>query len=72
MPEDDLCVTRVPIFQGLTRQEQLRVADFARPVLAEKGEIVYAPGQPVSRLLVMHSGQLKVSHAAANGQEQIL
>lgn len=72
MPEDDLCVTRVPIFQGLTRQEQLRVADFARPVLAEKGEIVYAPGQPVARLLVMHSGQLKVSHAAANGQEQIL
>ena len=72
MPEDDLCVTRVPIFQGLTRQEQLRVADFARPALAEKGEIVYAPGQPVSRLLVMHSGQLKVSHAAANGQEQIL
>ncbi|THJ67481.1 Crp/Fnr family transcriptional regulator [Arthrobacter echini] len=72
MPEDDLCVTRVPIFQGLTFQEQVRVADFARPVLAEKGEIVQFPGQPVSRLLVMHSGQLKVSRAAANGQEQIL
>ncbi|GMA41784.1 Crp/Fnr family transcriptional regulator [Mobilicoccus caccae] len=72
MSEDDLCVTRVPIFQGLTPQEQLRVADFARPVLAKKGEIVYAPGQSASRLLVMHSGQLKVSHAAANGQEQIL
>jgi len=72
MSEDDLCVTRVPIFQGLTPQEQLRVADFARPVLAKKGEIVYAPGKSASRLLVMHSGQLKVSHAAANGQEQIL
>lgn len=72
MSEDDLCVTRVPIFQGLTPQEQLRVADFARPVLAKKGEIVYAPGQSASRLLVMHRGQLKVSHAAANGQEQIL
>lgn len=72
MPPDDLCVTRVPIFQGLTPQEQLRVAGFARPVLVKKGEIVYAPGQTVSRLLVMHSGQLKVSHVAANGQEQIL
>lgn len=72
MPEDDLCVTRVPIFQGLTHEEQLRVADFARPVLAKRGEVVYAPGQPVSRLLVMHSGQLKVSYVAANGQEQIL
>lgn len=72
MPEDDLCVTRVPIFQGLTPQEQLRVAGLARPVLAKRGAIVYSPGQSVSRLLVMHSGQLKVSHAAANGQEQIL
>ncbi|WP_312722580.1 Crp/Fnr family transcriptional regulator [Mobilicoccus sp.] len=72
MPEDDLCVTRVPIFQGLTLQEQLRVADFARPLSVEKGDIVYAPGQSVSRLLVMHSGRLKISHTAANGQEQIL
>ena len=72
MPDDDLCVTRVPIFQGLTVQEQLRVADFARPLLAKKGQILYAPGQSVSRLLVMHSGRVKVSHGAANGQEQIL
>jgi CRP-like cAMP-binding protein len=72
MSERDLCVTRVPIFQGLTLQEQLRVADFARPILAGKGEIVYGPGQPVSRLLVMHSGQVKISHESANGQEQIL
>ena len=72
MPVDNLCVSRVPIFQGLTREEQLRVAEFARPVHVAKGETVYSPGQSVSRLLVMHSGQLKVSHAAANGQEQIL
>jgi len=72
MPVDDSCVSRVPIFQGLTREEQLRVAEFVRPVHVAKGETVYSPGQSVSRLLVMHSGQLKVSHAAANGQEQIL
>ena len=72
MPVDNLCVSRVPIFQGLTREEQLRVAEFVRPVHVAKGETVYSPGQSVSRLLVMHSGQLKVSHAAANGQEQIL
>src|SRR5690625_7823728 len=72
MSEDDLCVARVPIFEGLTRQEQLHVADFVRPMSVLKGDIVCSPGQSVSRLLVMHSGQLKVSHAAANGQEQIL
>ncbi|MDN5606692.1 MAG: Crp/Fnr family transcriptional regulator [Brevibacterium aurantiacum] len=72
MSDDDLCVARVPIFQGLTRQEQLHVAEFVRPTCVEKGETVYSPGQPVSRLLVMHSGHLKVSRAAANGQDQIL
>lgn len=72
MSEDDLCVARVPIFQGLTRSEQLQVARFARPVVVAKGQTVYAPWQPASRLLVIHSGQLKVSHTAANGQEQIL
>lgn len=72
MPDEDLCITRVPLFQGLTRHEQLHVAEFVRPTFVEKGETVYSPGQSVSRLLVMHSGQLKVSQTAANGQEQIL
>lgn len=72
MGEDDLCVTRVPIFQGLTRQEQIDVARYARPTTVTKGETVYGPGRAVSRLLVMHSGRLKISYVAANGQEQIL
>ncbi|TDC61746.1 Crp/Fnr family transcriptional regulator [Actinomadura sp. GC306] len=72
MTHDDLCVTRVPIFQGLTRRELVDVAALARPVAAGKGETVYAPGQPVSRLLVVHSGRLKISSLAPGGQEQIL
>ena len=72
MTEDGLCVARVPIFQGLTREEQLHVAEFLHPMSARRGDIVSSPGQSESRLLVMHSGQLKVSHTAANGQEQIL
>lgn len=69
---EDLCVTRVPIFQGLTRREQIEAAGFARPVTVAKGGTVYAPGQPVSRLLVVHGGRLKISHLAPGGQEQIV
>ena len=72
MAGDDLCVTRVPIFQGLTRPEQEQVAQFARPRRVAKGGTVLAAGQQLSRLLVMHSGQLKVTHVSASGQEQIL
>lgn len=70
--ESDLCVARVPIFRGLTRPEQERVALFARPQLVQAGETVIAPGAPVSRLLVVHSGRLKVGLISAGGQEQIL
>lgn len=69
---DDLCVTRVPIFQGLTHEQQSHVATFIHPLSVRKGDLVYGPGQSASRLLVIHSGQLKVSHLAVNGQEQIL
>ena len=62
MAKGDLCVTRVPIFQGLTHQQQLHVAEFIRPLSVRRGEPVYTPGDSVSRLLVVHSGQLKVSH----------
>lgn len=72
MPSNDLCVARVPIFQGLSREEQCDVASFAHTMRFTKGETVYAPGQPVSRLLVMHTGQLKISHFTAGGQEQLL
>lgn len=72
MNSDDLCVVRVPIFQGLRRDEQVRVAEFAHPMHVDKGDLVSMPGQADSRLFVMHSGQLKVSHVTADGQEQIL
>lgn len=72
MSSDDLCVVRVPIFQGLSRDEQFRVAEFAHPMQVGKGQMVSMPGQADSRLFVMHTGQLKVSHVTADGQEQIL
>lgn len=72
MTSDDLCVVRVPIFQGLNRAEQERVAEFAHPLHVKKGDFVSLPGQADSRLFVMHSGKLKVSHVSADGQEQIL
>ena len=72
MGNDDLCVTRVPIFQGLTAKQQEHVAGFARPIHIRKGQPLYTPGAPLSRLLVVHSGKLKVSRESATGQEQIL
>lgn len=72
MTHQDTCVGRVPIFRGLSPAQQGHVASFAHPVHAGAGDVLYAAGQPSSRLLVLHSGSIKISAMSHNGQEQIL
>ena len=69
---DDLCVRRVPIFQGLSPAQQREVATYARPTGVGSGEQLYAAGQAVSQLLVVHSGRVKISRLSADGHEQIV
>ena len=65
--QDDLCVARVPLFQGLTRAEQEQVATVARPTRLGRDEIVYTAGQDVSQLMVVHTGRVKISRVTADG-----
>lgn len=69
---NDLCVARVPLFQGLTYAQQVEVAGFARPVRLDAVEQVYAPGSDMSQLLVVHTGQVKISRTSAAGHEQVI
>lgn len=69
---DELCVARVPLFQGLTRDEQLEVAAVARPTRVDRGERVYAAGSDVSQLMVVHTGRVKISRLSPDGREQIV
>ena len=69
---DELCVARVPIFQPLSHDEQLDVASVARPVTVEKGDQIYAPGSREAQLMVVHTGQVKISRISVDGHEQIV
>ncbi|MGD7732914.1 Crp/Fnr family transcriptional regulator [Propionibacteriaceae bacterium G57] len=69
---DDLCVARVPLFQGLSRDDQLEVAHVAHPTALAKGEQVYAAGSSQAQLMVVHTGKLKISRIDAEGREQVL
>lgn len=70
--EDDLCVARVPLFRELDRAAQLEVAGVARPTRVVKGEQLYAPGVGTAQLMVVHSGQVKLSRLSVEGHEQIV
>lgn len=68
----DLCVARVPLFQGLSYEQQLEVASFARPIRLNALEQAYTAGSDLSQLLVVHTGTVKISRTSAAGQEQML
>lgn len=66
------CVAIVPLFKGLSPEEQDEVATHARPIRRKRGETIHRPGDDVSHLLVVHKGRVKISHLAPNGHEQLL
>lgn len=68
----DLCVARVPLFQGLGHEAQLEVAAVAQPTRVAKGQQVYAAGADASQLLVVHAGQIKLSRISVDGHEQVV
>jgi CRP/FNR family transcriptional regulator len=66
------CVARVPIFAGLTPGEQAEVAEFARPLHASRGQIIYTAGSDLRRLLVVHRGRIAMRHLTPEGREQVV
>ena len=72
MTEHDPCVARVPLFRGLDPAQQLEVAQFARPVRADAGDPVVSAGSDVRRLMVVHSGQVRVVRLMENGREHVI
>lgn len=69
---EELCVALVPLFKGLTREQQLQVAEVARPTQMVKDQQVYAPMAETSQLMVVHTGRVKLSRVDSQGREQIL
>lgn len=70
--QDDNCVRRVPIFAGLSSQQQDLVATMARPQLLDQGELLHGVGERTGRMFVVHSGQVKLSRVLPSGRKLLL
>lgn len=71
-PSEEPCVARVPLFRGLTHEQQLEVARVARPTRLDRADRVYSAGSDISQLMVVHTGQVKISRTSSDGHEQII
>jgi CRP/FNR family transcriptional regulator len=66
------CVSLVPLFAGLTREQQADVASLARPMTVEPGEMFVRAGSRQAPLFVVHSGMVKLSRTTADGKSTTL
>ncbi|HIY85766.1 MAG TPA: Crp/Fnr family transcriptional regulator [Candidatus Yaniella excrementavium] len=69
---DDNCVRRVPIFSGLTTEQQDLVATVARPQILSAGELVHGAGERTGKMFVVHTGEIKLSRTLPSGRKQLL
>lgn len=66
------CVSLVPLFAGLTREQQAEVATLAHPVTVKSGETFVRAGARQAPLFVVHTGMVKLSHTTADGKNTTL
>ncbi|WP_193315233.1 Crp/Fnr family transcriptional regulator [Nostocoides sp. F2B08] len=58
----------MPLFAGLTREQQAEVATLARPVTVGPGETFVRAGAREAPLFVVHAGMVKLSRTTADGK----
>lgn len=66
------CVGLVPIFHSLTTDEMWEIAQITRQVSFGKGEAIYAMGDEIDSLYVIHSGRVKIYRLSDTGKEQVI
>ncbi|GEP20151.1 Crp-like transcriptional regulator [Pediococcus argentinicus] len=66
------CVQLVPIFQNLNQEQSDAVEQIVQHRHFKAGSFLYHEGDSVSDLLIIASGQIKVSQYSAGGKEQLL
>lgn len=67
----ELCVRLVPLFQGLSSQDQQEVEQLVHHRKFQKGELIISPDDH-QQLVIVHQGTAKLYQLNVNGQEQML
>lgn len=71
VPDDEL-LRRSPFFRRLSAELRARVAEVARVRTHERGELIFAEGDPSDAFMTIVSGRVKVFKSTPAGKEIIL
>ena len=66
------CVSLVPIFNHLEKDQMKKVMERVRSVPYKKGEIIYHAGDESDSLYIVNHGKIKIYRLSETGKEQML
>lgn len=69
---DEYCVSQVPIFNHLEREQMSEIMKTVQSHSYKKGEIVYSAGDESSSLYIVSTGKMKIYRLSETGKEQLL
>lgn len=67
-----LCISKVPIFNHLTKEEMKQILQLSIRKQFQKGEIIYHSEDHGEQLYIIHKGKVKIYRLAESGKEQLL
>lgn len=70
--DKQLCITKVPIFNHLARNEMMEILKRSRQMTFEKSDLIYHAGDPLEYLYIVHIGRVKIYQLFESGKEQLL
>ncbi|MEM9034605.1 MAG: Crp/Fnr family transcriptional regulator [Actinomycetota bacterium] len=62
----------IPLLSGLNRDEMQQVSDAARPLMLERGQVLFAQNDDSTELFVVGSGRIAITRGFIDGRESVL
>ena len=69
---EDSIISRIPLFEGLSPDEQEELRAMMTQTTLRRGETLFNEGDSGDRLYILLSGKVKLGHASADGRENLL
>lgn len=66
------CISVVPIFNHLEKEQMDEIMEAARSLSFHKGEMIYRAGQRSDSLYIVNKGKIKIYRLSESGKEQLV
>jgi CRP-like cAMP-binding protein len=69
---NDICVSIVPIFNHLDKEQMLEISAVIQSIQYKKGEFVYCAGDQSDSLYIVREGKIRTYRLSETGKEQLV